>query len=68
MYANNAYIDLSDFKFLPGVIKSIRKLKKKGFLVLTGYGKEEKKKIGLLPKKFFSLKVLPSLKNIKINF
>ena len=41
---------------------------KKGFLVLTGYGKEEKKKIGLLPKNFFSLKVLPSLKNLKINF
>ena len=41
---------------------------KKGFLVLTGYGKEEKKKIGLLPKKFFYLKVLPSLKNLKINF
>jgi len=41
---------------------------KKGFLVLTGYGKEEKEKIKLLPKNFFSLKILPSLKNLKITF
>ena len=41
---------------------------KKGFLVLTGYGKEEKVKIKLLPKNFFSLKILPSLKNLKITF
>ena len=41
---------------------------KKGFLVLTGYGKEEKKKINFLPKKFFSVKTISSLKNLKIIF
>ena len=41
---------------------------KKGFLVLTGYGKEEKEKIKLLPKNFFSIKILFSLKNLKITF
>ena len=41
---------------------------KKGFLVLTGYGKEEKKKINLLPKNFFTVKILSSLKNLKITF
>ena len=41
---------------------------KKGFLVLTGYGKEEKEKIKLLQKNFFSVKVISSLKNLKISF
>ena len=41
---------------------------KKGFLVLTGYGKEEKEKINLLPKNFFAVKILSSLKNLKITF
>ena len=41
---------------------------KKGFLVLTGYGKEEKEKINMLPKNFFKIKILSSLKNLKINF
>ena len=41
---------------------------KKGFLVLTGYGKEEKEKINLLPKNFFTVKILSSLKNLKITF
>ena len=41
---------------------------KQGFLVLTGYGKEEKGKINFLPKKFFKIKILSSLKNLKINF
>ena len=41
---------------------------KKGFLVLTGYGKEEKEKINLLPKNFFEVKILSSLKNLKITF
>ena len=39
---------------------------KKCFLVLTGYGKEEKE--NLLTKNFFSVKILPSLKNLKITF
>tara|TARA_Y100000590_G_scaffold435061_1_gene554057 strand:+ start:1067 stop:1696 length:630 start_codon:yes stop_codon:yes gene_type:complete len=41
---------------------------KKGFLVLTGYGKEEKNKIKFLPKKFFPIKIISSLKNLKITF
>ena len=41
---------------------------KSGFLVLTGYGLEERKKIKLLPKKFFSIKVISSLKNLKNDF
>tara|TARA_Y100000590_G_scaffold288750_1_gene325115 strand:+ start:1961 stop:2590 length:630 start_codon:yes stop_codon:yes gene_type:complete len=41
---------------------------KKGFLVLTGYGKEEKEKINMLPKNFFKIKILSSLKKLKINF
>ena len=41
---------------------------KQGFLVLTGYGKEEKEKINFLPKKFLKIKILSSLKNLKINF
>ena len=40
----------------------------KGFLVLTGYGREEKKKINFLPKNFFTVKILLSLKNLKITF
>ena len=39
---------------------------KKGFLVLTGYGKEEKKKVNFLPKNFFVIKILSSLKTLKI--
>ena len=37
IYKKKSYAirSLSDFKFLPGVIKSIRKLKKKGFLVFV---------------------------------
>ena len=41
---------------------------KQGFLVLTGYGKEEKGKINFLPKKFLKIKILLSLKNLKVNF
>ena len=41
---------------------------KKGFLVLTGYGREERKKINFLPKNFFTVKILSSLKNLKITF
>ena len=41
---------------------------KRGFLVLTGYGKEEKQKMNLLPKNFFAVKILSSLKNLKITF
>ena len=41
---------------------------KKGFLVLTGYGMEEEKKINFLPKNFFTVKILSSLKNLKITF
>ena len=41
---------------------------KKGFLVLTGYGKEEEEKINLLPKNFFTVKILSSLKNLKVTF
>ena len=41
---------------------------KQGFLVLTGYGKEEKGKINFLPKKFFKIKILSSLKKLKVNF
>jgi histidinol phosphatase-like enzyme len=41
---------------------------KQGFLVLTGYGKEEKEKINFLPKKFLRIKILSSLKNLKVNF
>ena len=41
---------------------------KGGFLVMTGYGKEEKEKINLLPKNFFAVKILSSLKNLKITF
>ena len=41
---------------------------KRGFLVLTGYGKEEKQKMNLLPKNFFIVKILSSLKNLKITF
>ncbi len=40
----------------------------KGFLVLTGYGEEEKKKLKFLPKNFLITKVLSSLKNLKISF
>ena len=38
----------------------------KGFLVLTGYGKEERKKINSLPKNFFPIKILSSIKNLKL--
>ena len=41
---------------------------KQGFLVLTGYGKEEKEKINFLPKKFLKIKILSSLKKLKVNF
>ena len=40
----------------------------KGFLVLTGYGEEEKKKLKFLPKNFLITKVLSSLKDLKISF
>ncbi len=41
---------------------------KKGFLVLTGYGKEEEEKINFLPKNFIKIKLLSSIKNLKVNF
>ena len=41
---------------------------KKGFLVLTGYGKEEEEKIKLLPENFFPIRKLSSLKKLKISF
>tara|TARA_B100000029_G_scaffold316368_1_gene308781 strand:- start:23041 stop:23670 length:630 start_codon:yes stop_codon:yes gene_type:complete len=41
---------------------------KEGFLVLTGYGKEEKKKLKFLPKNFLPTKIISSLKYLKISF
>ena len=41
---------------------------KGGILVMTGYGKEEKKKLDQLPKKNFIIKTAPSLNNVKITF
>ncbi len=41
---------------------------KGGFLVMTGYGKEEKEKLHQLPKKKFIVKTAVSLNKVKINF
>ena len=41
---------------------------KGGILVMTGYGKEEKKKLDQLPKKNFIIKTAPSLNKVKITF
>ena len=41
---------------------------KGGILVMTGYGKEEEKKLNQLPKKNFIVKTATSLNKVKITF
>ena len=41
---------------------------KGGFLVMTGYGKEEEKKLDQVPRKNFIVKTASSINKIKITF